>query len=156
MTADFSFTAPARRRLSTERAPGVDPSPRHARLDAEVVALAHNTELGRHGEQLAAEHLEARGMSVIERNWRCRLGEIDLVARDGEAVVFVEVKTRSGHGYGHPFEAITPPKLARMRRLAIAWCEQSGAHPTRIRIDAIAVTLPRDAPADIEHLEGVS
>lgn len=118
--------------------------------------MAHNTELGRHGERLAADHLEARGMSVIDRNWRCRLGEIDLIARDGDAVVFVEVKSRSGRGYGHPFEAITALKLARLRRLAIAWCEQSGAHPTRIRIDAIAVTAPRDAPAIIEHLEGVS
>lgn len=95
-------------------------------------------------------------MSVIDRNWRCRLGEIDLVARDGDAIVFIEVKTRSGSGYGHPFEAITPVKLARMRRLAIAWCEQSGAHATRIRIDAIAITAPRSEPAIIEHLEGVN
>ncbi|MFF2495085.1 YraN family protein [Agromyces sp. NPDC058064] len=118
--------------------------------------MAHNTELGRHGERLAAAHLEARGMSVIERNWRCRLGEIDLIARDGGVVVFVEVKARSGRGYGHPFEAITPLKLARLRRLATAWCEQSGTGSARIRIDAIAITVPRDAPAVIEHLEGVS
>lgn len=95
-------------------------------------------------------------MSVIERNWRCRLGEIDLIARDGGVVVFVEVKARSGHGYGHPFEAITPLKLARLRRLAIAWCEQSGAGRTRIRIDAIAVTVPHDGRPVIEHLEGLS
>ncbi|MFF2270823.1 YraN family protein [Agromyces sp. NPDC058136] len=120
--------------------------------------MAHNTELGRRGEQLAADHLIARGMAVIERNWRCRHGEIDLVASDGGTVVFVEVKTRSGAGYGHPFEAITAQKLARMRRLALAWCETAEPRPARIRIDAIAVTLPRgdEEGAAIEHLEGVS
>ena len=79
--------------------------------------MAHNAELGRRGEQLAVDHLEARGMRVIERNWRCRLGEIDLVARDGDDTVFVEVKTRTTADYGHPFESITPVKLARLRRL---------------------------------------
>lgn len=121
--------------------------------------MAHNTELGRRGEQLAADHLIARGLTVIERNWHCRHGEIDLIALDGGGtVVFVEVKTRSGSGYGHPFEAITARKLARMRRLALAWCETAAVRPARIRIDAIAVTLPRGEPdgATIEHLEDVS
>ncbi|SFR75561.1 putative endonuclease [Agromyces sp. CF514] len=117
--------------------------------------MAHNAELGRRGEQLAADHLESRGLRVIDRNWRCVHGEIDLVARDGEATVFVEVKTRTSHDYGHPFAAITPPKLARLRRLAIAWCEATEAGVARIRIDAVAVLAPADAPAIIEHLEGI-
>jgi putative endonuclease len=117
--------------------------------------MAHNAELGRRGEQLAVDHLEARGMAVLERNWRCRLGEIDIVARDGGDLVFVEVKTRSNGDYGHPFEAITPIKLARMRRLAIAWCESSEASAARIRIDAVAVLVPAESPALIEHLEGI-
>ena len=118
--------------------------------------MAHNAELGRHGEQLAVDHLEARGMQVVDRNWRCRLGEIDIVARDGGETVFIEVKTRRSHDYGHPFEAITPVKLARLRRLAIAWCEATDAPVARIRIDAIAVLAPAEAPALIEHLEGIS
>jgi putative endonuclease len=117
--------------------------------------MAHNAELGRRGEQLAVDHLEARGMAVLERNWRCRLGEIDIVARDGGDLVFIEVKTRSNGDYGHPFEAITPIKLARMRRLAIAWCESSEASAARIRIDAVAVLVPAESPALIEHLEGI-
>jgi putative endonuclease len=124
-------------------------------LFAEVVRMAHNAELGRRGEQLAAEHLEARGIRVIERNWRCRLGEIDLVARDGDDTVFVEVKTRTSGDYGHPFESITPVKLARLRRLAVAWCEATDAATARIRIDAVAVLAPTQAPALIEHLEGI-
>jgi putative endonuclease len=117
--------------------------------------MAHNAELGRRGEQLAVDHLEARGMAVLERNWRCRLGEIDIVARDGGDLVFIEVKTRSNGDYGHPFEAITPIKLARLRRLAIAWCESSEASAARIRIDAVAVLVPAESPALIEHLEGI-
>ena len=127
-----------------------------ATLVAEVVLVAHNAELGRRGEQLAVDHLEARGMQVIARNWRCRLGEIDIVARDGGDTVFIEVKTRTSHDFGHPFEAITPIKLARLRRLAIAWCEATDAAASRIRIDAVAVLAPAEAPALIEHLEGIS
>ena len=117
--------------------------------------MAHNAELGRRGEQLAVDHLLGRGMTVVERNWRCRLGEIDIVARDGADTVFVEVKTRTTHDFGHPFEAITPLKLARLRRLAVAWCEATDAPFARIRIDAVAVLAPTAAPAMIEHLEGI-
>ncbi|QAY73802.1 YraN family protein [Agromyces protaetiae] len=117
--------------------------------------MAHNTELGRHGEQIAAGHLEARGMQILDRNWRCPIGELDLVARDGRDTVFVEVKTRTTAAFGHPFEAITALKLARLRRLALAWCEQSEAPVGRIRIDAISVLAPTDAPAFVEHLEGI-
>ncbi|WP_127793679.1 YraN family protein [Agromyces sp. LHK192] len=118
--------------------------------------MAHNTELGRRGEDLAVEHLEARGMRVIDRNWRCRIGEIDIVARDGRDTVFVEVKTRTSADFGHPFEAITARKLARMRRLAVAWCEQATEPVGRIRVDAIAVLAPTGARTVVEHLEGVS
>ncbi|MDQ0892623.1 YraN family protein [Agromyces ramosus] len=118
--------------------------------------MAHNAELGRRGEQLAVDHVVGRGMAVLDRNWRCRLGEIDIVARDGAETVFIEVKTRTTSDFGHPFEAITPVKLARMRRLAIAWCEATDAPISRIRIDAVAVLAPTEAPALIEHLEGIS
>lgn len=117
--------------------------------------MAAKDELGRRGERLAERHLLARGYRLIERNWRCRHGEIDLVVRDGDALVFVEVKTRTGLGFGHPFEAITPAKLARLRRLAVEWCTAHPSERGRIRIDAVAVLAPRGATERIEHLVGV-
>jgi len=88
--------------------------------------MAHKDVLGRAGEDRAARYLESRGYVVLDRNWRIREGEIDLVvARRGELVV-VEVKTRRGEGYGHPFEAIDRRKQARVWRLAMAWI---AAHP---------------------------
>lgn len=117
--------------------------------------MAAKDELGRRGEALAAEHLESRGLTVVERNWRCPQGEIDLVARDGSELVFVEVKTRSSEAFGHPLEAITVQKLARLRRLAAVWCEAHPGNHDRIRIDAIAVVAPAGGAAQIDHLERV-
>jgi len=117
--------------------------------------MAAKDTLGRRGEQLAASYLEGRGYEIVDRNWRCPQGEIDIVARHGSELVFVEVKTRSTVAFGHPLEAITAVKLARLRRLAAAWCE---AHPGRhdaVRIDGIAVLAPRGGPVEIEHLERV-
>ncbi|MEJ1229609.1 MAG: YraN family protein [Galbitalea sp.] len=117
--------------------------------------MAAKDELGRRGEGIAAEHLTASGYRILERNWRCARGEIDIVAlKDGE-VVFVEVKTRRSVAFGHPFEAITTQKLARLRRLAGAWCQ---AHPevrASVRIDAIAIIAPSRGLVEIEHLERV-
>jgi putative endonuclease len=119
--------------------------------------MAAKDELGRRGERIAERALAARGYEILDRNWRCPDGEIDLVALDGEALVFIEVKTRSSTRYGHPFEAITPGKLSRLRRLAAAWLAARGPvrGARRLRIDAIGVLAPRDAPASIEHLEGI-
>ena len=108
--------------------------------------------LGRRGEAIAAQHLEASGLTVVDRNWRCPQGEIDLVARDGVETVFIEVKTRSSVAFGHPLEAITVAKLARLRRLAAAWCEAHPGQHDRIRIDAVAVIAPAVGPVEIEHL----
>ena len=86
---------------------------------------------------------------MLDSNWRCPQGEIDLVALDGDELVFVEVKTRSSVAFGHPLEAITAAKLARLRRLAAAWCE---AHPGRhdaVRIDALAVIAPTVGEVEI-------
>jgi putative endonuclease len=121
--------------------------------------MAAKDELGARGEGIAERHLVRRGLTVLDRNWRCPQGEIDLVLRDGDETVFVEVKTRSSVAFGHPLEAITSAKLARLRRLAGAWCEAhpvvAGQRARRIRIDAVAVIAPRDLPAVVEHLERV-
>ena len=117
--------------------------------------MADKDALGRRGEQLAADYLQGLGLRLVERNWRCALGEIDLVMRDGSETVFVEVKTRAGLGYGHPLEAITAAKLARLRRLAAAWCEAHPGEASSIRIDAVAVVASRSEPVRIEHLRRV-
>jgi putative endonuclease len=113
-------------------------------------------ELGRDGEEAAAGYLTERGMHVISRNWRCRYGEIDIIAREGAVLVFCEVKTRRGTGFGVPLEAITATKLARMRRLAVLWLEETGGHRGPIRIDAVGVLRRPDGRLEIEHLRGVS
>jgi putative endonuclease len=116
--------------------------------------MAAKDDLGRRGEALAAEHLRGKGFSILDRNWRCSQGELDIVARDGRDLVFIEVKARTSLGYGHPFAALTARKLARLRRLAAAWCE---AHPTchgNVRIDAVAVIGAGEEPG-IEHLERI-
>ncbi|MCW4384845.1 YraN family protein [Salinibacterium sp. SYSU T00001] len=122
--------------------------------------MAVKGELGRWGEEHAAVFLTRAGYTILERNWRCEQGEIDIVAFDGRDTVFVEVKTRSGLGFGHPLEAITAAKLARLRRLALAWCDANptaeGAHGRRsIRIDAIAIVRRRGATPVVEHLQRV-
>ena len=117
--------------------------------------MAEKDELGRLGEERAAVFLVAAGYRVLARNWRCDQGEIDLIIeRDGE-VAFVEVKTRSGTRFGHPFEAITVQKLARLRRLAAAWCDQAMTRPARIRIDAVSVIARPGVDPEIEHRAGV-
>lgn len=117
--------------------------------------MADKDILGRRGEDLAAAALVAKGYLLLDRNWRCPLGELDIVAVDGAETVFVEVKTRSGLGFGHPFESVTPVKLARLRRLAAAWCEAHPGGHDLIRIDVIAVILPAAGEPVIEHLERV-
>lgn len=111
--------------------------------------------LGKRGEDIAAAHLSRRGYKVLERNWRCARGEIDIIATFGAHLVFVEVKTRSSRAFGAPLESITFLKLSRLKSLALAWCQ---AHPNQsgsLRIDAIGVIAPFDTPYELEHLEGV-
>jgi putative endonuclease len=111
--------------------------------------------LGQYGESRAAQFLESLGWQIIERNWRCSLGEIDLVAARENRISIVEVKTRRGHGHGHPFEAITKAKASRLRLLAVRWCRERGENPADLSIDAIAVSLI-DGSVTLEHLERVA
>jgi putative endonuclease len=95
--------------------------------------------LGRSGEELAAAWYAARGYDVVARNWRCPLGEIDLVARRGRVVVIVEVKARSSDRFGAPVEAVVATKQARLRRLAAAWLKDAGVRGARVRLDVVSV-----------------
>jgi putative endonuclease len=96
-------------------------------------------------------------MRVVERNWRCRAGEIDLVAVDGRWLVVCEVKTRRSLRAGEPVEAVTPQKVRRLRRLAGEWLSANGsATPHRaVRIDVVAVWWPADGSPVIRHLRAV-
>ncbi|MFA5607076.1 MAG: YraN family protein [Leucobacter sp.] len=120
------------------------------------IRTAERQALGLHGEQLAAEYLTRAGFLILERNWRNRHGELDIVARDRGTIVAVEVKTRSGTGYGHPFEAITALKASRLRRLLLDWSRSSGVRGIPLRIDAVGITLPKGSAPCIEHLRGIS
>jgi putative endonuclease len=113
-------------------------------------------ELGRRGEERAAEHLAASGFRVVERNWRCTVGEIDIVAYDGPHLVVVEVKTRTTDAFGHPFEAISPAKLTRLHVLAAEWLAQhDGPRPWSWRVDVVGILWPHDGEPVIEHLREV-
>jgi putative endonuclease len=112
-------------------------------------------ELGAYGEQLAARYLQDRGLEVLDRNWRCAHGEVDLVARDGDCLVFCEVKTRRTDRFGAPVEAVTWHKAARLRRLAAAWLQEHEVRGGRVRIDVIGVVRPQVGPARLRHVVGV-
>jgi putative endonuclease len=111
--------------------------------------------LGRYGEQVAERHLVDQGMVVLDRNWRCEAGELDLVLRDGAVLVFCEVKTRSGTAYGHPLAAVDAVKTERLVRLADRWMEERGITGTEIRFDVVAVVRSLRGAAEVEHVRGL-
>jgi len=112
-------------------------------------------DLGRRGEQAAVEYLESAGLRILDRNWRCAEGEIDIVAAEGRVLVICEVKTRSGTGYGSPLEAITRSKRARLRRLAIRWLVAHGVLFDEVRIDVIGLVRDESGHYQLEHVRGV-
>ncbi len=117
-----------------------------------MASLAGN-ELGRRGEDLAAAHLEGLGLVILTRNWRCREGELDIVATDGlRHLVVCEVKTRSGDGFGTPAEAVTQGKRRKLRRLALLFQSDWGLYFAIIRFDVIAVMARPGAQPELSHI----
>ncbi|AFM16741.1 TIGR00252 family protein [Mycolicibacterium chubuense NBB4] len=114
-------------------------------------------EIGAMGEQLAVEYLGRLGLRVLARNWRCRYGELDVIAADdaARAVVFVEVKTRTGEQFGGVAEAVTPTKVRRLRRLAGLWLAQQPDRWASVRIDVVTVRLGRSRSPELTHIQGV-
>ena len=116
--------------------------------------------LGSYGERMAVRYLTDRGLELLDRNWRCDLGEVDIVARDGGCLVVCEVKTRRSTTFGQPIEAVDHRKLARLRRLAAAWLSECRARGeplhniTGVRVDVVGVLRPRRGPCRIEHVVG--
>lgn len=114
--------------------------------------MAHNLALGAHGEELAAHFLHGAGLQIVERNWRCRYGELDIIATEGETTAFVEVKTRSGVGFGIPAESVTFTKRQRIRRLALLWLAEQSGPWHHVRFDVVSILLPPGGQAQIDHV----
>jgi putative endonuclease len=115
--------------------------------------------IGRYGESVAARHLSDAGLTIIERNWRCREGELDLIAVEGDVLVFCEVKTRSSEAFGDPAEAVAGRKAARIRKLAVCWLAErrdSGESDfwPQIRFDVVSVLRQPRGAASVVHLRG--
>lgn len=112
--------------------------------------------VGRFGEDLAVRYLSDAGLQVLERNWRCADGELDIVASEGEVLAFVEVKTRSTTAFGEPAEAVTPVKAARIHRLAMRWLAERrpGTPWCPIRFDVVAIVRRTPGGPSVTHLRG--
>ncbi|WP_432002898.1 YraN family protein [Streptomyces sioyaensis] len=135
---------------TTARAPDAGPA-------AAASTGTRRRALGRYGEDLAARRLTEAGMRILDRNWRCRDGEIDIVAADGDALVVCEVKTRRAGWYEHPMAAVRPEKTARLRLLAERWLERHGGPPPGgVRIDVIGILLPARGAPVVQHARGVA
>ena len=111
-------------------------------------------DLGAFGERVAAAHLEAKGYRIRARNFRCREGEIDIVAEDGDCLVFVEVRTRRGDAFGTPAESVTAAKERRLLTVAKAYLQEHPDVPPDQRIDVVGVELSRGRLLAVQHIEG--
>lgn len=120
-----------------------------------VDGMAAKDELGRRGEDVAAGFLEQQGLVVLSRNWRCRFGELDLVATDADRLVVCEVKTRTGTRFGEPAEAVTDRKVARIRRVTNAWLAAHRMGWVEVRFDVLAVLARPGGPVTVQHYRAV-
>ncbi|MET0136226.1 MAG: YraN family protein [Kibdelosporangium sp.] len=111
-------------------------------------------ELGRRGEVLAARYLQSKGLKLLSRNWWHKDGELDLVLADGGLVVFCEVKTRAGTGFGAPEEAVDERKARRIRKLAHAWLSEFRIPWCETRFDIVAILWEPSGPPRVRHIEG--
>lgn len=108
--------------------------------------------VGAYGERLAARYLQGKGLVILDRNWRCADGEVDLILRDGDDIIFCEVKTRRGGRYGSPAEAVNRRKVRKLRGLAAQWLAQSGVRPRAIRFDVVEVRPQPRGATRVEHI----
>ena len=114
--------------------------------------MTYQKQIGTHGERIAAQYLKDKGYQVIDQNFHAAYGEIDLIALEGDTVVFVEVKTRTSRTFGLPEESITPTKMDRMQKTALMWLQAHPNSPENWRIDVIALLLDRQFNIkDLQH-----
>lgn len=132
---------------------------RRAGSDSQRERPRSRPEIGARGEDLAVAELARQGMQILTRNWRCRWGEIDIIALEETGgrvtVVFCEVKCRTGLGFGGPLEAITYAKLRKLRQLSAEWLASEHVHVDEIRIDAIGVLMLPGAPPELTHVKAI-
>lgn len=116
--------------------------------------MAAKDDLGRAGEERAVQHLAGSGYRILDQNWRCSQGEIDIVAQIGGTICIVEVKTRRSTAFGHPFDAVDDRKRERLWRLAYAWCKVHAelAANCELRIDVVGIIGADPGEAALEHL----
>jgi putative endonuclease len=117
---------------------------------------ARKQAIGRFGERVAARYLQALGMAILETNWTCKYGEVDIVARDGATLVICEVKTRTSTSHGTGLEAITGQKATRLRRLAAYWLAVHNVQPEAVRIEVVSVLVPPRGAPQVERVVGVA
>ena len=108
---------------------------------------------GEEGEKIAAAFLLKQGYRILERNFRTALGEIDLIAQDGKTLIFVEVKARSGIGFGVPQSAVDPRKQTKMSRVALLYLSQKKIEGCECRFDVIGITQGSNGAASVEHFK---
>lgn len=120
-----------------------------------MTTAAQRNAMGAYGEDLAARHLVGQGMVLLDRNWRCPEGELDLVLRDGCVVVVCEVKTRRSAAFGTPLEAVTAAKLGRLRRLAARWLREHDVATREVRLDLVGIDLSLPVDRRVDHVRGV-
>ena len=108
--------------------------------------------LGKKGENLATDYLKQQGLSIVEQNYRQKTGEIDIIARDGNCLVFVEVKTRNSVQYGMPYEAVTARKQMQISKTALDYLTRNKLADQAARFDVISIIMKKDGKAEIEHL----
>ena len=110
-------------------------------------------ELGDYGEDMAADYLQGRGYYVIERNFKNKLGEVDIIAKDKGTLCFIEVKTRESEEFGSPFEYVTPAKQKQIAKMAISYFQLKDLDDVRARFDVVAVTLDKDSSQQIKLMK---
>ncbi len=108
--------------------------------------------LGVQGEDLAVDYLKKKGIKVRVRNYRQKIGEVDIIAQDGQWLVFIEVKTRKSLRFGQPYESVTLKKQAQISRVALDYITRNNLHDQPIRFDVISILLQSDGNTDINHL----
>lgn len=116
--------------------------------------MARKNQVGRYGESWARAWLHKRGWRIVDHNWHCAQGEVDIVAQRDQNLVFFEVKTRTSTRFGHPIEAVSADKVARMRRVAGQWLQHHPEIRGRIRLDVLGILLMH-GQVHVEHVEAV-
>ncbi len=115
--------------------------------------LNKQQQLGRKGEKISVDYLKKKGYNIILCNYRCKIGEIDIIARDGKTLVFVEVKTRSSFTFGPPVTSITPRKQRQISRTAEHYLTKKKLFNSEARFDVVSVVIPATRAVSIDHIK---